>query len=90
MQMVQLPVIAGRSYRVRRLQLPQQLRRRQLLTGLVAGTYQFQLTVTDNSGATATDIVSVIVNAAVASNQAPIADAGANQVITLPTNSITL
>ena len=58
------------------------------VTGLVAGTYQFQLTVTDNAAATSTDVVNVTVNSA--ANQAPIAEAGANQVITLPTNSVTL
>ncbi|HCF63548.1 MAG TPA: hypothetical protein DEU93_04755 [Chitinophagaceae bacterium] len=50
--------------------------------------YRFELTVTDNSGATATDIVQVTVLPA--PNQAPSADAGADQVITLPTNFRTL
>jgi hypothetical protein len=58
------------------------------VTGLVAGVYQFQLTVTDNSGATGTDIVTVTVSSA--ANQAPIAYAGSNISITLPTNSVTL
>lgn len=57
------------------------------VTNLVQGTYQFQLMATDNKGATATDIVKVVVNAA---NQAPSADAGPDQTITLPQNSITL
>jgi len=61
------------------------------VTGLVAGTYQFQLTVTDNSGATAKDTMQVIVNAAVPpANIAPTANAGADQAITLPTNSVSL
>ena len=34
------------------------------ITGLVQGTYQFQLTVTDNSGANGVDAVTVTVNAA--------------------------
>ena len=58
------------------------------ITGLVQGVYQFQLKVTDNSGATATDIMQVTVNAA--ANQPPAADAGPDQIITLPTNSVTV
>jgi ribosomal protein L14 len=58
------------------------------LTGLVEGVYVFRLTVTDNSGATAADDVTVTVNAA--PNQAPTANAGNNITLTLPTNSTTL
>ena len=58
------------------------------VTGLIQGTYVFRLTVTDNSGATATDEVNVTVNAAV--NQLPSANAGNNITLTLPTNSTTL
>jgi len=54
---------------------------------VTAGTYSFELTVTDNVGATGKDTVSVIVNSA--ANIPPIAFAGPNQSITLPTNSIT-
>lgn len=56
---------------------------------LVQGTYQFQLQVTDNSGATGTDIMQVIVNPAPA-NQLPVANAGPDRVITLPTNTTSL
>ncbi len=52
------------------------------------GTYVFRLTVTDNSGATATDVVTVTVNAA--NNQSPTANAGADISITLPVNTATL
>ena len=58
------------------------------VNNLLAGIYQFELKVTDNSGATATDIVQVTVNAA--PNQIPVADAGLDINITLPTNSVTL
>ncbi|MEQ9210265.1 MAG: tandem-95 repeat protein, partial [Pseudomonadales bacterium] len=57
------------------------------LTGLVVGSYVFRLTVTDNNSATAFADVSVNVTA---SNQAPIANAGSNKTIQLPTNSTTL
>jgi len=60
-----------------------------------AGTYVFQLQVTDKNGATASDRVNVVVNAApvVAGPPAagpPVANAGADQTITLPVTSITL
>jgi alpha-tubulin suppressor-like RCC1 family protein len=55
-----------------------------LLSGLVNGSYKFLLTVTDNKGATGRDTVSVIVN------RPPVAVAGNDVVITLPTNSLTL
>jgi len=59
------------------------------VTGLVQGVYQFALTVTDNQGGTGSDTVQVTVNAAIA-NLAPVANAGTDQVITLPTSSVTL
>jgi gliding motility-associated-like protein len=58
-----------------------------LLSNLVAGIYQFQLTVTDNQGATGTDIVIVTVEAA---NQSPTANAGSDVSITLPTSTVNL
>lgn len=58
------------------------------VTGLVQGVYIFELRVTDNNGAAATDQVQVTVNAA--GNQAPVANAGLDQNITLPTSTATL
>jgi gliding motility-associated-like protein len=54
------------------------------LASLVAGVYSFRLTVTDNIGATANDLVTVTV---IAANQSPVANAGSDVTITLPTNS---
>ena len=59
-----------------------------VVNNLVAGTYVFKLTVTDNGGLTGTDTVQVIVNPA--PNVLPVANAGIDQVITLPTNSVTV
>ncbi|WP_333818828.1 PKD domain-containing protein [Ohtaekwangia sp.] len=59
------------------------------LTNLVQGTYSFRLTVTDNNGAKATDLVSVVVLPATV-NQPPTVNAGSDLVITLPTNSVIL
>jgi gliding motility-associated-like protein len=56
-------------------------------SGLVLGTYVFRITVTDNSGATAFSEVTVKVLQA---NQSPVADAGPDQALTLPTNSVIL
>lgn len=57
------------------------------LTNLVAGTYLFRLTVTDNQGSTASDDVSIIVAAA---NQPPVVVASNNEIITQPVSSTTL
>ncbi len=53
-------------------------------SALGAGSYQFELTVTDNQGAKGRDTVIIIVN------QPPIANAGTNRSITLPVNTIQL
>jgi hypothetical protein len=58
------------------------------VTGLVQGIYQFELKVTDNSGATAKDTVMITVNAA--QNIAPKANAGSAKTITLPVNTTSL
>ena len=55
---------------------------------LVAGTYIFQLTIKDNNNATATDLLTVLVNPA--ANIPPVANAGSGITITLPTNTATL
>lgn len=61
------------------------------LTNLVQGVYSFRLLVTDNLGATAADTVVVTVNGgAPPPNQPPVANAGADINMTLPTNSTTL
>jgi len=61
-----------------------------VINNLIQGTYQFQLRVTDNLGAIGTSIVTVTVNPAPVVNIAPTANAGANQTITLPVNTVTL
>jgi len=58
------------------------------ISGLVRGVYQFQLKITDNSGATSSDIIQLTVNAA--PNQSPVANAGSDISITLPVNQATL
>ena len=58
------------------------------VNNLSEGVYQFELTVTDDKGAIGKDTVQITVNAA--ANISPTANAGADQTITLPTNTITL
>jgi hypothetical protein len=53
------------------------------VTGLIAGTYVFQLSL---NGGASTSQVTIIVNAATA----PVANAGSNQTISLPTTTVTL
>ena len=58
-----------------------------VINGLIAGTYVFNLTVTDNHGLSNSAAVTIIVNPA---NVPPTVNAGTAQIITLPTNSVTL
>ena len=61
------------------------------VNNLTQGTYLFRLVVTDNMGGTDDDTVSIIVNGtAPPPNMSPVANAGADQNITLPTNTVTL
>jgi parallel beta-helix repeat protein len=62
------------------------------VTGLVAGTYVFSLTVTDDDNATSTATATVVVkpSAAPPVNKAPVASAGPDLTITLPNNTATL
>ena len=57
---------------------------------LVVGTYQFELKVTDNGGLSAKDTMSIIVDSVLTTNHPPIANAGADQTITLPTSAVNL
>jgi len=61
---------------------------RTAVSALVAGTYVFELTVTDDKGATAKDQITVKVNAAV--NKPPVANAGDDITITLPISTVQL
>jgi hypothetical protein len=54
---------------------------------LVTGIYQVELKITDNGGLSAKDTVQFIVNDPVQPNRPPVANAGPDQIITLPTNT---
>lgn len=58
-----------------------------IVSGLQAGIYQFELTVTDNQGATGADTVQITV---LAGNVKPKANAGPDQIITLPSTGANL
>src|ERR1035437_5661723 len=57
------------------------------VTGLTVGVYQYELTVTDNQGATGVDTVQITV---LAGNIRPKANAGVDQIIQLPVTGATL
>lgn len=58
------------------------------VTNLIAGTYRFELKVTDNAGATAKDTASIIVLPK--PNIPPVVNAGSDQTLKLPVNSTTV
>ena len=60
------------------------------IKALVVGTYMFELKVTDNGGLSARDTISVTVDAVLTNNHPPIANAGTDQIISLPTNTVSL
>lgn len=57
---------------------------------LNAGIYYFELLVKDDDGLSAKDTVQVVVKDAVPPNRPPVANAGADQTIILPTNKVKL
>jgi hypothetical protein len=59
-------------------------------SSLLAGSYVFRLTVTDNLGGKKSDDVAVNVLNATSTNVAPVASAGADKILMLPTNYTTL
>ena len=61
------------------------------VSSLISGSYVFRLTVKDNGGLTASDDVTVTVGLSTPPvNQVPVANAGPDKTITLPTSTITL
>jgi gliding motility-associated-like protein len=59
------------------------------VSGLIAGSYTFRLSVTDNDGAVASDEVFLFVLSE-STNESPVANAGADRLVILPQNSITI
>jgi hypothetical protein len=57
---------------------------------LKVGAYKFELKVTDDEGASARDTVMITVDSIATSNHPPVACAGADRTITLPTDTATL
>jgi hypothetical protein len=60
------------------------------IKSLAKGVYLFELQVTDNDGLSAKDTVQITVNDSAQPNRPPIANAGADQAVTLPSNTANL
>jgi dienelactone hydrolase len=63
------------------------------ITGLIQGTYSFRLTATDDAGDSTSDNINITVNnttTKVTTNKPPVANAGLDKNIALPTDSIKL
>ena len=61
-----------------------------VVKNLDSGLYRFELKVTDNGGLFAKDTIQIFVNNASQPNRRPVANAGTDQTITLPVNSVNL
>lgn len=61
-----------------------------VVKNLATGTYLFELKVTDNGRLSASDTMKVIVDSVLTINHPPVANAGTDQTITLPTNTVNL
>jgi hypothetical protein len=55
---------------------------------LDTGVYKFELMIKDNGGLSAKDTVQITVNSTAAVNRPPVANAGPDQIINLPTNTV--
>ena len=61
-----------------------------IVKNLVVGIYKIELKVTDDKGLSAKDTMQIIVNDPSQPNRPPVANAGTDQTIALPTNTITV
>lgn len=61
-----------------------------VVRNLLLGTYEFQLSVTDNEGFSAVDTMRIIVDSVVIPDHPPVANIGKDEVIILPIDSILL
>lgn len=59
-----------------------------MVRSLVTGSYQFELAVTDNGGLVSRDTITITVDATPTVSHPPVAHAGPDQSITLPTSSV--